>query len=126
MLLRSQSRCRCLLGIKTGSYTQNAEQLGSSLEAAASGGHDEIIKRLLAEGSDPNPKYCSQFFRPIQAAAHSGQPSTVNLLLAAGADISPASYGGEYRTALYVAAEQGSAECIQALLNAGHEINDIS
>ena len=110
-----------LFGRMTGSRSQKVDELGSTLEAAASSGNDEFVGRLLAEGASPNAKYGSQFHRPIQAAAHSGRSSTVKLLLSAGADIGPASYGGEHGTALHAAASNGSTECIQTLFSVGHE-----
>lgn len=108
---------------RNGSHSKNPEELGSALEAAASRGNDEIIERLLKEGANPNAKHCPQYFRPIQAAASSGSPSTIKLLLSAGAAVSQDSYGGEWGTALHVAANQGSVECVQTLIDAGHALD---
>ena len=115
-----------ILGKQFNSYTLTLEELARSLEAAASAGHDEIVKPLLSMGADPNGKCGTRFFRPIQAAAHSGQVSTIKLLLEAGADVSQASYGDKHGTALHVAAKKGNVECIETLLEAGHEINCLS
>jgi ankyrin repeat protein len=111
------------------SALRNAEELGSPLAAAASTGQDELVRRLLRMGADPNSRYCAQFFRPIHAAAKSGKSSITNMLLEAGADISSASYGPGYPlengTALHLAAREGNIEVIQALIDGGHEVNCI-
>jgi ankyrin repeat protein len=115
-----------ILGKLLDSYTSTVEEISRSLEAAASAGHDEIVKRLLSMGANPNGKCGTRFFRPIHAAAHSGQVSSIKLLLEAGADVSRVSYGDKHGTALHVAARKGNVECIETLLEAGHEINCIS
>jgi ankyrin repeat protein len=106
---------------------RSTEELGSPLAAAASMGQEELVRRLLGMGADPNSRYCAQFFRPIHAAVKSGKLSIVKMLLEAGADISSASYGPGYPlengTALHLAAREGNVECIQALIDGGHEVN---
>ncbi|KAG8830164.1 hypothetical protein FRC17_005292 [Serendipita sp. 399] len=110
-----------LLGMTT-KRTKIDDELGTALEAAASGGFVAIARRLLEEGADPNAPYCSRFHRPLQAAASSGNVEVVALLLEAGADVN-ASGGDEFGTALHAAAWQGSGEIIQLLIDNGHDIN---
>ncbi|KAG8752573.1 hypothetical protein FRC14_006936 [Serendipita sp. 396] len=109
-----------LLG-KTMEQSRPGDELGSSLEAAASGGFVAIAKRLLDKGADPNTPYCRQFHRPLQAAVSSGSLEMVKLLLAAGADVN--TKGGEWGSALQLAAKQGSVEIIQLLIDNGHGVN---
>ncbi|KAG8820239.1 hypothetical protein FRC17_010213 [Serendipita sp. 399] len=110
-----------LLGMTT-KRTRTDDELGTALEAAASGGFVTIARRLLEEGADPNAPYCRRFHRPLQAAASSGNVEVVALLLEAGADVN-ASGGGEFGTALHAAARQGSGEIIQLLIDNGHDID---
>ncbi|KAG8849703.1 hypothetical protein FRB91_009667 [Serendipita sp. 411] len=109
-----------LLG-KLATRRRSAEELGTALEAAASGGYVAIVRRLLEEGADPNAPYCRKFHRPLHAGASSGSVEIVELLLAAGADVNAS--GGEFGTALHVAARHGSSEIIQLLIDNGHDVN---
>ncbi|KAG8782204.1 hypothetical protein FRC15_007339 [Serendipita sp. 397] len=109
-----------LLG-KLATRRRSAEELGTALEAAASGGYVAIVRRLLEEGADPNAPYCRKFHRPLHAGASSGSVEIVELLLVAGADVNAS--GGEFGTALHVAARHGSSEIIQLLIDNGHDVN---
>lgn len=95
----------------------------TALQAAAQGGHIEIVRILIAVNSlsDASPApYGGR--TALQAAAESGHLRIVEMLLAAGNDVNgpPAPYGG--RTALQAAAERGHIHVAKALLAAQADV----
>ncbi|KAJ6109977.1 hypothetical protein N7486_002212 [Penicillium sp. IBT 16267x] len=122
----------------------------TALQAAAGGGHLEIVQVLLAAKADVNALPTTQYGQTaLQAAAGGGYLEIVQALLAAEADVnaSPATFTGQTalqaaaggghleihinappainigRTALQAAAGGGHLEIVQALLAAGADVN---
>ena len=77
---------------------------GSALQAALSGGHDQIVQRLLEKGADVNAQG-GYYGSTLQAASYQGHDQIVQRLLEKGADVN--AQGGEYGNALYAASYQG-------------------
>ncbi|KAJ3562144.1 hypothetical protein NPX13_g8673 [Xylaria arbuscula] len=91
-----------------------------ALQAAAGGGHLDIVERLLAAKADVNATAAKYRGRTaLQAAAEGGHLDIVERLLAAKADVNAtvAKYGG--RTALQAAAEGGHLDIVERLRRAG-------
>ncbi|KAL4659480.1 cortactin-binding protein 2-like [Arapaima gigas] len=87
----------------------------SALYSAAQNGHSECVKLLLASGAPPDVPD-KNGFTPLHIAAAHGHARCVEEL-APRADVNRAAAGGQ--TALFLASESGSAECVRALLEAG-------
>jgi len=85
------------------------------LHEAARLGDLATVERLLAAGADPNgwPDSSS----PLMFAAEAGHAAVVALLLAHGAEVERRDHNGE--RALLRAAQQGQAETLRLLLEAG-------
>jgi hypothetical protein len=81
---------------------------------AASGGHVEVVRLLIAEGADINAK-ASLDETALHKAADHGHKEVVELLLAAGADINAKDKDG--RTPLQLGAMSGNPE-VAAILRA--------
>ena len=91
----------------------------TALREAASGGHDEVVKRLLDAGADveARDKYG---WTALRGAASGGHDDVVKRLLDAGADVEARDkYGG---TALREAASRGHDEVVKRLLDAGADV----
>ncbi|KAJ6450209.1 ankyrin repeat-containing domain protein [Mycena vitilis] len=95
---------------------------GSALQAAASGGHKDIVHFLLEHGADVNTTG-GHFGSALQAAAVRGHEDIVRFLLDCGADVNTA--GGEYGTALQGAAANGNADVLRLLLHCGADMNTV-
>ena len=120
----------------------------TALQAAAGGGHIEVVENLLAEGADVNTlpaalrgpiefieklsaksadinalanKYKRR--RALQAAAEGGHMEIVEKLLAKGADINALAVDFNSQTALQAAAEGGHMEIVEKLLAEGANVN---
>ncbi|KAF7118473.1 hypothetical protein CNMCM5793_007994 [Aspergillus hiratsukae] len=92
----------------------------TALQAAAKGGHLEVVGRLLAAKADVNAPAAVHGGRTaLQAAAEGGHVQVVERLLAAKADVNaPAAVHGG-RTALQAAAEVGHVQVVERLRQAG-------
>jgi ankyrin repeat protein len=93
----------------------------TALQAAAEGGHLEIVERLLAAQADVNAAAGGYGGRTaLQAAAQGGHLEIVERLLAAQANVNAAAAASRYggRTALQAAAEGGHLEVVERLLAA--------
>ncbi|KAB8237280.1 uncharacterized protein BDW43DRAFT_203558 [Aspergillus alliaceus] len=91
----------------------------SALQAAAEGGHVEVVEMLLAAKADVNAPATNGRQTALQAAAEGGYVEVVERLLAAKADVNApgTSYGG--RTALQAAVEGGHVGVAERLRHAG-------
>ena len=89
----------------------------TSLSAASSMGHKEVVHLLLDKGADPNHVDITYGCTPLHWAACHGHKGGVQLLLDRGADPKAQSYEGN--TALHKAAAKGQKEVVQLLLERG-------
>lgn len=95
------------------------------IQAAAEGGHEEVVHLLLALGADinagPSPAAgCTA----LQAAAFQGHTHLVKLLLAKGADVNAPGAAKTYGfTALQGASRAGEREVVEVLLRSGADAN---
>ena len=96
----------------------------TKLFTAVTYNHFNCVKRLIDEGADVNSvnKYG---VTPVMFAAERGCVCCLNILIAAGADIDkverPFPLVG--KPALISAAKTGNWECVEALINAGADVN---
>ncbi len=93
------------------------------LWSAAQGGHHEIIEMLLSHGSRVGKEIKIEIEsteggrRPIHQAAQGGYLQTVKLLRAKGANCDPVD--GDGITPLWSASQNGHADVVRELINAG-------
>lgn len=91
--------------------------VGLPLCAAASWGHSDVVRELLAYDADPNRREDDgEGAPPLMLAAHGGHATTVKLLLEAKADPDAFCFG---HTPLLAAAARGSVAIVQDLLSHG-------
>ncbi|KAI9764645.1 MAG: hypothetical protein M1840_008142 [Geoglossum simile] len=101
------------------SWQGGGAQFGSALQAAAYGGHKEIVEMLLEKGAHPDDQ--DRYGQTaLHQAAHQGHKGIVELLLERGADVNCAdSYG---RTAVRWVANYGSNLILSLLRMKGAEL----
>jgi ankyrin repeat protein len=88
---------------------------GTALHSAVSRKRSPIVRRLLAEGANPNARQ-SAGWTPLHSAAHNGDLESVEALLAAGAD--PAATNDEGRSVQALAEERGDEPTIERIRSA--------
>ena len=93
---------------------------GTALQAAAYGGHTNIITRLLEFGAGAGTQ-SGHFGNALQAAANQGHLVSMQLLLDAGADVNSAC--GYYGNALQAAASGGHEGALKWLIEFGADVN---
>ena len=86
------------------------------LHIASRRGDVDAVRKLLADGWDPNARNVSGL-RPLHRAAWPGQSNVVPLLLEAGAKPELTDFVGD--TPLHIATSQGHTKMVQQLLDAG-------
>ena len=94
----------------------------TALQAAAEGGHLEVVEKLLEAKADVNAAVRWDGRTALQAAAEGGHLEVVEKLLEAKADVNAATRW-DGRTALQAAAERGHLEVAEKLLEAMANIN---
>ena len=93
----------------------------TALQAAAEGGHKEIVEVLLAANADVNAR-TSESRTPLQAAAEGGHREIVEVLFAAGADVNAPASRPSGRTALQAEMEGGHREVVELLLEGNADV----
>ena len=88
----------------------------NALIYAAAGGHDEMVRYLLAEGGDINA-VAANGMTALMMAAHEGKASTVDLLIARGADVNLRNQDG--KSALDIARRTNEKAMVERLQRAG-------
>lgn len=139
-----------LLLIESGADANTARDNGETvLMTAARTGQLQAMKRLIDRGANVNAR--ERKFRQTALMWSAGYPQQTRLLLAHGADaaartrvwnvtqtiyshlsdgVGPYSYGGEYssarggQSALHFAVQQDDIDSVEALLDAGVDVND--
>ncbi|KAF2175014.1 ankyrin [Zopfia rhizophila CBS 207.26] len=95
----------------------------TALQAAAGGGHVEVVDKLLAANANVNSVAAPYDGRTaLQAAAGGGHIEVVDKLLAANADVNAAAED-RGRTALQAAAGGGHVEVVDKMLAANADVN---
>ena len=92
-------------------------QWDTALYNASMAGHAACVQTLLDGGASLQP---DSVFPPLYVAANHGQPECVRLLLRANASIDVEHEG---LTPLCSSAQLGYAACVQALIDAGADVN---
>ncbi|KAL9123429.1 MAG: hypothetical protein Q9187_000030 [Circinaria calcarea] len=87
----------------------------TALMRAASYGHSELVRMLLAEGADPTK--ANWYGTSLHCAAEAGQCKAIKELLKTGMDIDMKDDFG--RTALHCAAQEGHISAVHVLLEYG-------
>ncbi|KAJ5936936.1 hypothetical protein N7466_003386 [Penicillium verhagenii] len=93
---------------------------GHALQAAAMGGHKEVVQILLDRGADINAQG-GDYGNALQAAAVRGHQEIVQMLLDQDVDVN--AQGGFHSHALQAAAVRGHKEIVQILLDRGADVN---
>ena len=97
--------------------------LGVALQAAAGGGHLDVVERLLAARADVNAAATDGGWTALQAAAGGGHLKVVERLLAVRADVNAAATKEGGQTALQAAAGGGYLEVVERLLAVRADVN---
>ena len=90
------------------------------LQAALSGGHNDIAKYLLSVGAKVNVKN-ELGVTPLLEAIHTASPEVVSALVKAGADVNAADHDGG--APLHAAVRNNRPEIVELLLAAGADAN---
>ncbi|KAH0550946.1 hypothetical protein GP486_007689 [Trichoglossum hirsutum] len=97
---------------------------GFALQKAASGGHLDVVNRLLKAKAEVNAAAARDGGRTaLQAAAEGGHLNVVDRLLEANAEVNAAAARDGGRTALQAAAEGGHLEVVDRLLAVNADVN---
>ena len=94
-----------------------------TLSIAASRGRYKDVKRMLAEGADPN-EMVNNARTPIMSASAQGYGDVVKALIEGGADVNAKDGDGD--TPLHDAAVQGRTELARLLLEARADVNAVN
>ena len=89
----------------------------TALVLASSGGNDEMAKKLLQSGANPNIKFNSFGLTLLMDASFEGNFTLIKELISYGANIN--SVDKEGKSALIYAAKEGFDEIVAYLLNSG-------
>ncbi|KAJ5549109.1 hypothetical protein N7513_006343 [Penicillium frequentans] len=92
----------------------------NALQAAASNGHEKVVKILLDRGAEVNLRVGNT--NPILEASSKGHQNVVQVLVDHGADVN--CRGGRDGNALLMASTHGHKEVVQILLDNGANAND--
>jgi uncharacterized protein len=103
--------------LSQGADVNQADLSGSALHLAVGVGSVDVAKALIAAGADLEAKGEPAGARPLHLAAKLNEPAFVTLLVDHGAKVDAAD--GEGRTALMVAAVNGSLGAAEVLLAKG-------
>lgn len=90
------------------------------LHYAASGGHIDVAKILIAHGADVNAED-EAGFRPVRGASKFGHEQVVELLVANGAEVNVHDFNGD--TPLHYAVHNGHTSIVKLLLAEGADVN---
>lgn len=94
------------------------------IQAAAEGGHEEVVELLLDLGANVNaPPSPNGGKTALQIACFHGFVNLVNLLIKAGADVNAPGAKGAGFTALQGASRAGELELVELLLQRGADVN---
>ncbi|KAH6970798.1 ankyrin repeat-containing domain protein [Ilyonectria sp. MPI-CAGE-AT-0026] len=93
------------------------------LLAAASTGHDETIRYLLAHGADPSACPSQSGYSAMHMAAHKDKPHILQLLASSGAPVDPLDRACE--TPLLVAAKLANGDSARRLIKLGADTERI-
>lgn len=117
--LGDADRLRVALDAEPSASTALSRDGWTALHLAGFFGHGEAVRLLLARGADPNARSTNPMRNtPLHAGVAGPRPlEMARLLVAAGADANAAQHGGY--TALHSAAQHGSVELIDLLLDHG-------
>ena len=94
----------------------------SLLDMGVAGGSEEVVKRLLAAGADPNEVGSGNSYRPLHRAAWEDKPGICHVLLAGGADPNVKDGNGE-RPLHFAARRPGPGTIPKILLAKGADPN---
>ena len=109
------------LFLAAGMSTEARDSLGkTALISAASGGSDEISRKLLSKGADVNARD-SDGSTALMEAAQNDHKGTTRVLLENNSDVNMEDNDG--RTALIRAAARGHSEMVRILLNKGARVD---
>jgi ankyrin repeat protein len=93
---------------------------GNALQAASSGGHEQVVKTLLDKGADVNAQG-GRYSNALQAASARGHEQIVKTLLDKGANVN--AQGGGFGNALQAASARGHEQVVKTLLDKGADVN---
>ncbi|KAF7562058.1 hypothetical protein G7046_g2099 [Stylonectria norvegica] len=93
------------------------------LLAAASTGHEETIRYLIANGADLSASTSQSGYTAMHMAAHKDKAHILRYLIASGAAIDPLDSAGE--TPLLIAAKLGNNDGATTLVNLGAEYDHV-
>ena len=114
-----------LIEFSLGSEDISQPILDSGLQAAAGGGHLDVVERLLQEKADVNAAAANEDNgrTALQAAAGGGHLDVVERLLQGKAEVNAAAGRSNGRTALQAAAEGGHLDVVERLLQKKADVN---
>jgi hypothetical protein len=101
-----------------GNNPSKADEYGfTALHHAATNGHVDVVRYLLAQRADVNAAGCGA--TALHRAAYHGHKEIATLLLDAGATVHAVDASTDYRTPLAKACAQGQLELVNLLLSHG-------
>ena len=107
--------------LAAGANPEGSDARGPPLTAAATGGHLEVVRLLLARGANVNASNAINGVSPLFISSYMGHGEVVRELLAHGATASQAVHDGT--TPLHASALCGHAGIAAMLLAAGADVN---